>query len=133
MGVAIYSLRFLCIFLLKFLPYLVSSDFNYIDIQYSDLVCSKVLVFCFVSDPRWKVLITPRLPVQHHVALKTSDNITLRCDTDHKCSTAKVLQVFHRFQLIFSIPRCAVVCLTSPLLSVRVWTLLLLPFFKYNH
>lgn len=36
--VAISSLQFLCISHLKFPFYVVSSDFNYIEIQYNDLV-----------------------------------------------------------------------------------------------
>lgn len=50
MGVAFYSLQFLCIFHLKFLFYLVPSDFNYIEIQYSDLVHSMALLVWIKSQ-----------------------------------------------------------------------------------
>lgn len=51
MGAAIYSLQFLCISHLKFLSYLVPSDFNYIEIQYSDLVHSMALLVWRESKP----------------------------------------------------------------------------------
>lgn len=50
MEVAFYSLQFLCIFHLKFLFYLVPSDFNYIEIQYSDLVHSMALLVWIKSQ-----------------------------------------------------------------------------------
>ena len=58
---------------LKISPlYLVPSDFNYIDIQYSDLVHGMALLVWRESESRrsGKVSITPRLPVQWWVAFK---------------------------------------------------------------